>query len=44
MPAGMSSTSQNEVLKLLALKRFCKMASDIAITGCYSILGDEARM
>ena len=44
MPAWMSSTSQNEILKLLALKRLCKIANDIAITGCYSILGDEARM
>ena len=38
----MSSTSQNEILKLLALKLLCKIASDIAITGCYSILADEA--
>ena len=38
----MSSTSQNEILKLLALKLLCKIVSDIAITGCYSILADEA--
>ena len=33
---------QNEILKLLALKRLCKIASDIAMTGCYSILANEA--
>ena len=38
----MSSTSQNEILKLLALKRLRKIVSDIAMTGCYSILADEA--
>ena len=38
----MSSTSQNEILKLLALKLLCKIATDIAITVCYSILADEA--
>ena len=38
----MSSTSQNEILKLLALKLLSKIVSDIAITGCYSILADEA--
>ena len=37
----MSSTLQNEILKLLALK-LRTIASDIAITGCYSILSDEA--
>ena len=37
----MSSASQNEILKFLALKRLPKIASDIAITGCYSILADE---
>ena len=35
----MSSISQNEILKLLALKLPCKIASDIAMTGC---LADEA--
>ena len=29
----MSSTSQNETLRLLALKLLCKISSDIAITG-----------
>ena len=38
----MSSTSQNEILKLLALKLLCKIASDIAVTGCYSISADGA--
>ena len=38
----MSSTSQNEILKLLALKRRRKIASDITISGCYSILADKA--
>ena len=38
----MSSTSYNETLKLLALKRLYKIASNIAMTGCYSILDDEA--
>ena len=38
----MSSTSQNEILKLLCLKLLRKIASDTAITGCYSILADEA--
>ena len=38
----MSSTSQNEILKLLTLKLHRKIASDTAITGCYSILADEA--
>ena len=37
----MSSTSQNEILKLLALKLVRKIASEIAITACYSILADE---
>ena len=38
----MNSTSQNEILKLLALKLVRKIASEIAITACYSILADEA--
>ena len=38
----MSSTSQNEILKLLALKLLRKIASDIVISDCYSILADEA--
>ena len=38
----MSSTSQNEILKLLALKLLCKIASDIAVTGCCSISADGA--
>ena len=38
----MSSTSQNEILKLLALKLLCKIASDIAVTGFYSISADGA--
>ena len=38
----LSSTSQNEILKLLALKILRKIASDIAMTGCYSFLADEA--
>ena len=38
----MSSTSQSEISKLLALKRLCKIASNIVITGCYSILATEA--
>ena len=38
----MSSTSQNEILKLLCLKLLRKIASDTAITGCYSTLADEA--
>ena len=37
----MSSTSQNQILKLQALKLLRKIASDIAITGCYNILVDE---
>ena len=37
-----SSISQDEILKLLALKRLRKSASDIAITGYYSIWADEA--
>ena len=37
----MSSASQNEILKLLALKLLRKIVSDIAITGCNSILADE---
>ena len=37
----MSSTSQNEILKILLLKLLRKIVSDIAITGCYSILADE---
>ena len=38
----MSSTSQNEILKLLTLQPLRKIARDIAITGCYGILADEA--
>ena len=38
----MSSKSQYEIVKVLALKPLRKIASDIAITGCYSILADEA--
>ena len=38
----MSSTSQNEILKLLVLKLLRKIVSDTTITGCYSILADEA--
>ena len=38
----MSSTSQNEILKLLDLKLLRKIASDIAISHCCSILGYEA--
>ena len=37
----MSSTSQNQILKLQTLKLLRKIASDIAITGCYNILVDE---
>ena len=38
----LSSTSQSEIHKLLALKRLCKIASDISITCCFSTLADEA--
>ena len=38
----MSSTSQNEILKLLALKISRKIVSEIEITGCCSILDNEA--
>ena len=38
----LSSTSQNEILKLLTLKRLRKTASDISITCCFSTLADEA--
>ena len=38
----MSSTSQNEILKLLTLQLLRKIARGIAITGCYGILADEA--
>ena len=34
--------AQNEILKLLALKLLRKIASDIRLSGCYSILADEA--
>ena len=38
----MSSKSQNEILKLVALKRLCKIAGHIAVTGWYSVLAGEA--
>ena len=34
--------TQNEILKLLALKLLRKIATDINLSGCYSILADEA--
>ena len=34
--------AQNEILKLLALKLLRKIATDIRLSGCYSILADEA--
>ena len=34
--------AQNEILKLLALKFLRKIATDINLSGCYSILADEA--
>ena len=34
--------AQNEILKLLALKLLRKIANDIQLSRCYSILGDDA--
>ena len=34
--------AQNKMLKLLASKLLCKIATDIRSSGCYSILADEA--
>ena len=34
--------AQNEMLKLLALKLLRKIATDIRLSWCYSILADEA--